>query len=59
MLPKTKFNALCREIAKETNEEWLDRFYDEYLASQFAEATAMEYAAHSYDNDAEFYGVTV
>ena len=45
MLPKTKFNALCREIAEETDEAWLDRFYDDYLAAKFAEATIMEYAA--------------
>ena len=57
MLPKTKFNALCREIAEETDEAWLDQFYDEYLAAKFAEATIMEYAAHSYDNDALEYSM--
>ncbi len=57
MLTPDEVNELCRAIADETAEESLERMYFNYLKAKFAEADAMEYAAHSYDNDAIEYGV--
>ena len=57
MLTPDEVNELCRDIADATADETLEEFYFEYLSAKFAEADAMEYAAHSYDNDAIQYGV--
>lgn len=53
MLSDMEINALCRAIAAETLEEMIEDEYDEFLNSLLAHNIAMEYAAQSYDADAE------
>jgi len=53
MLSDMEINALCREIAAATLEEMIEDEYDEFLNSLLAYNTMMEYAAQSYDADAE------
>ena len=57
MLTLVELNELCASIAEETLEENDEAIYLEYLRNKLSEAAAMEYAAHSYDNDAIEYGV--
>ena len=53
MLSDMEINALCRAIAAETLEEMIEDEYTEFLDSLLAHNIAMEYAAQSYDADAE------
>ena len=53
MLSDMEINALCREIAAETLEEMTENEYADFLDSLLAYNTIMDYAAQSYDADAE------
>lgn len=44
------------DIAEERVAEIIDAMYDEYIDEMCAENELMEYAARSYDNDAQAYG---
>lgn len=49
-------NELAAEIAEETLSEAITDDYEAMLDEMFAEHQAMQYAAHSWDLDAEVYG---
>lgn len=49
-------NELAAEIAAETLTEAINDEYEAMLDEMFAEHQAMQYAANSWDLDAQFYG---
>lgn len=48
-------NATLQIIADEDRQKAIDNQYMEMIDSYFAEMAMLEYAARSYDNDAEAY----
>jgi hypothetical protein len=59
MLSIDEINAVCASEFRAKIEADTEAMYQEMLNAQMAEADAMEYASHSYDNDAEFYGMSI
>jgi len=51
-----EINELAKMIADVTLTEQIDDDYEDMLDEMFAEHQAMQYAAHSYDLDAQAYG---
>lgn len=51
-----EINYLARELAEITLTEDVEVEYEAMLDAQWAEHMMMEYAAHSYDLDAQVYG---
>ncbi len=51
-----EINELAKMIAEVTLTEEIDAEYEDMLDAMFAEHQAMQYAANSYDLDAQAYG---
>ena len=51
-----EINELAKMIAEVTLTEEIDAEYEDMLDAMYAEHLQMEYAAHSYDLDAQAYG---
>jgi len=54
-----ELNGLLQLIAEENFESMVDAQYDEMVDELSAEFEMMNYAAASYDNDAQYYGEMV
>jgi hypothetical protein len=54
-----ELNGLLQLIAEENFESMVDAQYDEMVDELSAEFEMMNYAAASYDNDAQYYGEKV
>ena len=54
-----ELNGLLQLIAEENFESMVDAQYDEMVDELTAEFEMMNYAAASYDNDAQYYGEKV
>lgn len=50
-------NSELQQLAQEYIEQVVDIIYDDYVDALCANEEMLRYAAYSYDNDAQYYGV--